>query len=144
MMSLLVPFLAAYRLVRAWFWEEIGEKPRVALEDFLEKPVMTWTPKHGHVVWLGPTYVKGWLYKLITCPYCTGFWLTLGMVILRRVPLARRLVEALAAATLLCVALDHYPDKGREAAEANDEDEVTAEPGSEQVADEVDLANRER
>lgn len=134
---ILVPFLAAYRLVRAWFWEEIGEKPRIALEDWLQQPVT-----RGDQVLVHPTYVKGWGYKLITCPYCLGFWISLTMVVLHRLPFTRRLVQALAAATLVCVALDWYPDKGREAAEENDEDEVTAEPGSERVADIVDLSNR--
>lgn len=138
-MSLIVTALAAYRLVRAWFWEEIGEKPRQAAEEWLSQPVVV----EGEV-WVEETYVKGWLYKLITCPYCLGFWICLGVVVARRVPFARRVVDALAAATIVAVALDWYPDKAHEAADEFDENEPPnpEDPVTEQVADTIDNARR--
>lgn len=112
-MGTLIHALATYRLIRAWFWEQVGEKPRQAVTDWTAMPVMN---NHGDVD-VRLTQIKQWLADLFDCPYCLSFWTALGVVIAQRFRLARPFVSALAAATLVAVALDHYPDVARQSAE---------------------------
>lgn len=108
MTALIVPFLAAYRFIRAWFWEDVGEPFRSRADRWLDPG---YAVARGKQDWLR---VRSWLHGLFSCPYCLGFWVTTAMVICRRIPGLRVLVNGLASAALLCVALDHYPDPSRD------------------------------
>lgn len=101
----IVAGLAATRLVRAWRYEEIGEKPREAVLGWLAKPVLV----DGDRVGLRATIIKEWLHELLDCPHCFGFWLTLACSTLHRDRRGRILVEALAGSMVLSTIAQWFP-----------------------------------
>lgn len=115
-MSLIVAGVAAYRFVRAWFWEPIGEPFRDRAEKWTAPKFTVWSEdgETAQSIEFEDRPVRDWLNGLVSCPYCFGFWITLAMLIGLRIPGIRRLVQALAASMILTVALDYYPDKARE------------------------------
>lgn len=107
--------LAGARLTRAWSYETIGDHARQPIDRWVaDVPV----DDDG---WVNPreVQVRDFVDDLVHCPYCIGFWLTLGCVIGLRFKLTRPLVIGLAAAALQSAIVDHYPgfDHG-----ASDED----------------------
>jgi hypothetical protein len=107
--------LAATRLVRAWKYEAIGERPREAVIDWLERPVMKRDPfvagqSHStDEIAIRPTAVKEWVGELVDCPHCLGFWLTVACVYgLRRRRLAP-IIEALAGSLILSMIVQWFP-----------------------------------
>lgn len=108
----IVAGLAATRLVRAWKYEEVGEKPREALLGWLDKPVMRRDPfvrGASDQVSVRATMVKQWAHELFDCPHCFGFWLTLACSSLQRDRRARVLIEALAGSMILSSIVQWYP-----------------------------------
>lgn len=106
MTSLLISALAATRLVRAYRFEQIGEPIRDAIDEWTSQPVKN---SKGQLN-VKATKRREWIRDLAECPHCSGFWITLGVVLVSRVPAARPVVRALAAATILSAFVDHYPN----------------------------------
>lgn len=106
--------LAATRLVRAWKYEVIGERPRYALLDWLDKPVMRQLPVAGHSratdeVNVPATAVKEWAAELVDCPHCLGVYVSIACVLAQRFKPTRPIVEGLAAAMILSIIVQWYP-----------------------------------
>lgn len=64
--------LAAYRLARAVALDSITEplRMRVYTAAYGDEPVSDSTTPHRPA---------SWLYGLLSCPYCCGFWIALGL-----------------------------------------------------------------
>lgn len=65
--TFMVATLAAYRLARLVAWDTITGPARAKIFRwaFLEHADRTFTPKHRLGVWV---------YGLMSCPFCVGFW----------------------------------------------------------------------
>lgn len=104
--------LAATRLMRAWLHEQVGEPFRQPLEEWLDDPVpyIDGTDQLDIAFMDTPSFrIKSWLFDLITCPHCLGFWTTLALILAWPIRPVRRLTEALAGAMLLSWFVDTYP-----------------------------------
>lgn len=99
---MLIVALAGARLTRAWLHESIGEPFREALIDKL-------TPDYTSLVSPAELMLRDKATDLITCPHCIGFWFTLLCSVGYRIPIARTVVVALAAAMIQSAIVDHYP-----------------------------------
>lgn len=97
--------LAATRLIRAWFFEEIGKKPRAVLEKKLSEVSV----REDGSIDMRRTRIRFWFGDLTGCPHCLGFWVTLGCVVLYRLPLPRVVLNALAGSLLLSTFVQWYP-----------------------------------
>jgi len=109
--SMIVAGLAGTRLVRAWMHEDIGEKPRDALELWASS-IDTATNDDGDLIVTTPAWKLGtrdFVYDLITCPHCIGFWFTFAATLGLRFRVTRPIVTALAASMILSAFADHYP-----------------------------------
>jgi len=114
MKRMIVAGLAATRLVRAWNYELIGEKPREAALRWLAKPVYTPLPPTGmsratDQVNVRATLTKEWVSNLLECPHCLGFWLTLGCAAVYPSRRGRIVVDALAGAMILSAIVQWFP-----------------------------------
>lgn len=97
--------LAGARLTRAWSFETIGEQARTPIDRWVaEVPV----EDDGSVNMRG-VMLRDFVDDLVHCPFCIGFWLTLGCVVGLRFKLTRPIVLGLAAAALQSAIVDHYP-----------------------------------
>lgn len=102
--------LAGTRLVRAWRYEEVGEKPREAIMAWLDRPVWQQiAPGHPDEINIRRTAAKEWFAELLDCPHCFGFWLTVGCALGYRNRLARPVIEALAGAMVLSTIVQWLP-----------------------------------
>ena len=103
----LIAGLAGARLTRAFTYETIGER--------IQAPIAEWTDNFDYDDdgWITtPTWklmAQNWTRDLVDCPYCIGFWFTLGCVIGLKFKLTRPVVIGLAAAAIQSAAVDHYP-----------------------------------
>lgn len=103
----LIAGLAGARLTRAWSFEQIGEEIRNPIEQWAQDVEVD---ENGVVTTSTVQLrVKAFIDDLVACPYCVGFWLTLGCVIALRFKPTRPLVIGLAAAAIQSAAVDHYP-----------------------------------
>lgn len=105
--------IAATRLVRAWKFEVIGERPREALLDWLDKPVMR-QPVAGHSYALDEvdarrTAVKEWFGELVDCPHCLGVHLSIVCAVALRHRRLRPVIEGLAGAMVLSAITQWFP-----------------------------------
>lgn len=116
-MTVIVVALAAYRVVRAWFWEDIGEPFRTRVDEYTSTPSVK-----NRIIRIRRTRIRQWFGDLFGCPYCLSFWITLVLTVMYRHRHLRRLVEALAGATIVAAALDHYPDPSRDVPEEHEAD----------------------
>lgn len=106
--------LAATRLVRAWRYEVVGEKPREALLGWLSKPVMRQLPVAGHSratdeVNVKATAVKEWAHELFDCPHCLGTWIAIGCSFGLGSRRLRPVIEGLAGAMVLSMIVQWFP-----------------------------------
>jgi len=102
--------LAGTRLVRAWRYEEVGEKPRKALLDWLDRPVWrTVQPGHPDELNIRATAAKEWAAELFDCPHCLGAHLSIACAIALRYKRTRPIVEGLAAAMILSIIVQWMP-----------------------------------
>ena len=106
--------LAATRLVRAWKYEAIGEFPRAALLDWLNKPVMTKPAVAGmsrgtDQVDVRRTAVKEWAAELFDCPHCFGTWIAVGCALGLGNRRLRPVVQGLAGAMVLSIIVQWMP-----------------------------------
>jgi len=105
--STLIAGLAGARLTRAWSYETIGEE--------INTPIVEWAAKFevdetGHVTTPNSVLrLRAFVEDLVGCPYCIGFWFTLGCVIGLKFKLTRPLVIGAAAAAIQSAIVDHYP-----------------------------------
>jgi hypothetical protein len=105
--STLIAGLAGARLTRAWSYETIGEAVNAPIVEWAENFS---TDDDGVITSSNAELtVKSWVADLVDCPYCIGFWLTLGCVVGLRFRLTRPIVIALAAAAIQSALVDHYP-----------------------------------
>lgn len=103
--STIVAALAGARLTRAWSYETIGSRITEPIDAWVEDlPV----DEHGNVN-SRDIAVRDFVDDLVHCPYCIGFWLTLGCAIGLRFKATRPLVIGLAASALQSVIVDRYP-----------------------------------
>lgn len=100
--------LAATRLTRALQFETVGRPFQDRVERFTQ-PVFHGETELGSLD-LDRTVRRERLHDFLTCPHCLGFWITLGIVLAWRFRPARPIIEALAAATILSAAAEHYPN----------------------------------
>jgi len=102
----LVAGLAATRLVRAWKYEEVGERPREKVLGWLERPVLR---KQSDEVDVRATAVKEWFHELLDCPHCLGVYLSIGCSLALGNRRTRPIVEGLAAAMILSLIVQWMP-----------------------------------
>lgn len=104
--------LAATRLLRALQHEQIGDPVRARIDRWLDRPLPGATNEPGQISAddLNAMVRRDWIRDLATCDHCIGFWTALTVTIAWRIPPARPIVEALAAAALLSAIVDHYPN----------------------------------
>jgi hypothetical protein len=108
--SVIIAGLAGARLTRAWSYETIGDELQQLVNRQLSHPFFIELDDDGVIT--SPPWrlrLKDLLHDLFDCPFCIGFWLTLGCVIALRFKLTRPLVIGLAAAALQSAIVDHYP-----------------------------------
>lgn len=105
-----VAALAATRLVRAWRYEVIGERPRTALLEWLDKPVLRpVAPGHPDELNIRATAAKEWAGELVDCPHCLGTWIAIGCSIGLGQRRLRPVIEGLAAAMILSMIVQWFP-----------------------------------
>lgn len=103
--STVIAGLAGARLTRAWSFETIGDRLRSPIDEWVaEVPV-----DEDGAVQVRDIQVRDFVDDLVHCPYCIGFWLTLGCAIGLRFKVTRPLVIGVAAAALQSAIVDHYP-----------------------------------
>jgi hypothetical protein len=103
--STIIAGLAGARLTRAWSFETIGGHVRTPIDRWVGEVPFN---DDGSVNVRG-VEARDFVDDLVHCPFCIGFWLTLGCVIGLRFKLTRPIVLGLAAAALQSAIVDHYP-----------------------------------
>lgn len=106
----IVAGLAGTRLIRAWHYEAIGEKPREAVLEWADRPVM-FPGRNGPTdeVDTRATARREWLGDLLDCPHCAGVWVTVLCSLGLRWRWARPIIEGLAGSMILSIFVQWYP-----------------------------------
>lgn len=105
-MIAIIAGLAATRLIRAYFHEQIGEIPKKIVDDWTSQiPIQPGTDQ----IDMRAVKIRQFIGDLTSCPHCLGFWFTVVCVIGLKIPVARVFVTALAGAMILSAIVDHYP-----------------------------------
>lgn len=98
--------LAATRLIRAWKFEQVGEKPYRFVQDWAHTPVLIAGTSEVNV---RATVAREWVGDLAECPHCAGFWLSVLCAIGYRVRPLRPLIEGVAGAMILSTFVQWFP-----------------------------------
>jgi hypothetical protein len=98
--------LASSRLVRALLHETIGAPYQDRVAELADPACAV----RDGVLDIKRFGRREAYHRFLTCEHCLGFWLTAGLVIGWRSRLLRPFIEALAAATIVSIAAEHYPN----------------------------------